>query len=244
MKRVFAAVLILGMLALIGCNSRIPQTAAPTNAMHSSPSAESTDPLTSSNSTTTSTIPPTTSLPENAVGTPIVADLTAKFSEYGSWYNMALTCLYNSPAELNLKMFFDFGGFKDESPEPTDQEWAQLKDLPYFSESMDFVRLPVSKINAVLTEYFGITVDDLEEDSFRGLQYLEDTDCYYYMTTGVNYTDSFSVTKTEVLEDGCFRLYYTGPFHLEFLNDPDVLYVVTLKPNGSNYLILSNIPAN
>ena len=240
MKKVIAVFLVFVIL-LSGCWNRISIVTDPTSTVTTDPStpvtASAPSSATTASPTTSSdpTIPPATSATLPPADPQTVAELTAKFSEPGSWYNMALTCVYASSKDLNLRMFFSFGGFKDESREPTDQEWEHLKDIPSFDINYDFYRLPVSKINAVLTEHFGITVEDLSEESFLGLQYLEDTDCYYYMDTGVHYILDFAVTKTTVLEDGTICLYYTIPYGKHF--------AVTLKPHDDNYWILSNLPA-
>ena len=174
----------------------------------------------------------------NPAATPVdaatLADLTARFSEWGSPYNMALCSDYDTPAKLDLMDFF-YQGFADEPTKPTDGEWAQLKDLPFFDINMSLHRLPTAKMDPVLQEIFGITLEEMDDSAFEGLAYLEDTDCYYFMTTGARGTEDFTVTASEALEDGTIRIHYTAAFVEE--------HIVTLRPTADGYLIVSNLAA-
>lgn len=152
-----------------------------------------------------------------------------------SWFNQALTSEYASPKEMSLLSFF-YNGFKDESQKPTDQEWAQLKDRQGFNINYDLFRLPVDKMNAVLTEYFGITLADMEPEAFSGLVYLESTDCYYCMHTGWLGVQNFTALSVDRTNDGTVLVRYKGEYYEEE-------YVITLKPNGDGYRILSNVLA-
>ena len=182
----------------------------------------------------TETTAPTEEVTKPSVDTALLADLTAKFSEWGSPYNMALCSDYDTPAKLDLMAFF-YQGFADESTKPTDGEWAQLKDLPFFDINMSLHRLPTAKMNPVLQEIFGITLEEMDASAFDGLAYLEDTDCYYFMTTGARGTEDFTVTASEALEDGTIRIHYTAAFTEE--------HIVTLRPTADGYLIVSNLAA-
>ena len=201
-----------------------------------------TAPSTSVPSTTTqdpavTTTPPTsapdeTSVPPTEEASPELAAYNALFGDLSSWYNRALTCQYESPRELDLLAFF-YCGFPDEVTE-TAEEWAALKDLQGFNENYDFFRLPVSKMNEVLTAYFGITLEDVEPDGFDGLTYLESTDCYYFMTTGALMAEEFSAVSVETGDDGIITLRYTLR---------DQAFVARLRSAGDGYIILANTAA-
>lgn len=166
----------------------------------------------------------------NVAVNPALVQMQSIFRDYDSWYNRALTCTYSTPQELNLHQFF-LCGFDDESGTLTDEERSQLRERG-FSEWQDIFRLPVEKMNAVLTEYFGITLDQVESSGFNGLEYLESTDCYYFMTGDSNWAD-ITVTALEDQPDGTILMRYTtnrGSF------------IVTLLPNEDGYMILSNLP--
>ena len=158
------------------------------------------------------------------------------FTPYNSWYGKALISYYETPEKMSLRNFFD-NGFEGESQKPTDEEWEQLKDMQGFNENYDFFRLPVSKMNDVLMEYFGITLDQMDASAFEGLTYLESTDCWYYMATGSRYVSGFVAQAVEHLPDGTIQVQYT-------VNYPEGLAVVTIKPYGDGYRILSNLPAD
>ncbi len=156
------------------------------------------------------------------------------FGNYSSFYNRAVGHTYDSPAKLKLKYFFGTG-FNDESQKPTDAEWALLKDQPGFDINMDLFRLPVDKMNAELTRYFGITLSDLGGESFEGLTYLESTKCYYFMTTGViGAAEGFEAFHAETLDDGTLMVYYT----LRYPSDKE--FEVGLRKVNDGYQILFN----
>lgn len=154
------------------------------------------------------------------------------FSDKNSWYNKALSCQYSSPTQLSLKKVFSCG-FAEESSKPSDAEWAQLKDIPGFDINLDLLRLPADKMNQVLQEYFGITLDDVDETGFNGLTFLESTNCYYFMATDAMIVEYFNATTVENREDGSIRVTYTTGAN-------STVFVVTLMPNGDGYRIQSN----
>ena len=97
---------------------------------------------------------------------------------------------------------------------------------------MDLVRLPVSKMDAVLTECFGIQTGDI---SGNEMLYLEETKCYYMLLTGANYMLISEFTGAEKLKDGSIRIFYT---------ESRRTYAVTLKPAEDRYIIWSNLQVN
>ena len=156
----------------------------------------------------------------------------ALFGNMGSWYNKALLCQYTSPAQLKLKVLF-YSGFAGESQKPTDAEWAELMDQPGFDINYDLIRLPADKMNQVLTDYFGITLDEIDDAGFENLVFLESTNCYYHMASDAMAVENFKATAVETQENGAIRVSYTAGYN-------DAAYVVTLMPNGEGYRILSN----
>ena len=175
----------------------------------------------------------------NVIDDPVLAKFHALF-EFDAWernpYTYALGHEYANPKELKLLYFFD-GGFDDEAP-LTDAEKAGL--APRYGEwvnSNDLYRLPKDRINAELQKYFGISLAELPDTAYQGLSYLESTDCYYFLATGV-YADVGGFTIISVTEnnDGTVSVTYTGSL-------PQSTRIVTLKPNGDSYLVLSNVNA-
>ena len=160
-------------------------------------------------------------------------ELQALFGNYQDWYNRTLISEYDSPKYINLSQLF-YNGFKDEPHVPTDAEWAELKDKPGFEESTwELIRLPVSKIDAVLKQYFGITLKDIKKPKFDGFVYLESTDCYYTMHTDVWFAENFKVIAAEKQYNSIVRMTYT-------VGDGQYIYVAELKAVDGGYQILSN----
>lgn len=154
------------------------------------------------------------------------------FGNMAGWYNRALLCQYTSPTELKLEKVF-YLGFADESKKPTDAEWAELKDQPGFDSNYDLIRLPVDKMNQVLTQYFGITLDDIQDSGFDNLVFMESTKCYYHMITDVEAVENFKATAVETQSDGSIRMSYTA-------GSDNTAFVAVLMPDGDGYKILSN----
>lgn len=149
-----------------------------------------------------------------------------------SWYNRALACEYNSPKEMNLRKFF-YSGIKGEPQDPTDQEREPLEKLG-INLNYDLMRLPVDKMNEVLIQYFGITLADMEPEAFSGLVYLESTNCYYHSTSGWLGVDNFEALSVERMDDGRILVRYP---------EMEYEYVVTLRPHGDSYQVISNVLA-
>lgn len=150
-------------------------------------------------------------------------------------YNDALTSEYETAADVNLFYLF-YDGFKDESQTPTGEEERLLdgKLGPHWKE-LDLIRLPTDKMNAVLQEMFGITLEQTNQVGLDQLVYLEETDCYYHAVSGSHYAD-ITVNRVEHREDGTILVHYTRNGY------PAASMAVALKPNGDQYQILSNLP--
>lgn len=149
-----------------------------------------------------------------------------------SWYNRALTCEFDNPAQLKLHNLF-YCGFPGESRKPTAEEWEQLEDKQGFNENYDLMRLPENKMNQILVEYFGITLDDIPEEGFSGLTYLESTDCWYFMTTGWLGIEKLQVLSVETMENGVIHVCYNADYW--------GVYDLMLQPYGDGYRVLSNV---
>ncbi len=171
-------------------------------------------------------------LPED----PRLAAFNTLFGDLSSWYNRALTSLFATPTQIALDRLF-YNGFPGESRTPTDAEWEKLKDQPGFDINLDLHRLPADKMNQVLTQYFGITLENVEANGFKGLVYLEGTNCYYRMGTDVALTENFAAVRIEDMDDGTIRLYYTANSLALGNNGAGV---VTLKSVDNQWQILSN----
>ena len=165
-------------------------------------------------------------------------ECNALFESLGSWYNVALVCEYATPEKIDLYEFF-LNGFMGEPTEPTDAELEELRDMPGFMIELGLKRLPVQKMNQVLRDCFGITLDKIDKAGFEGLIYLERTDCYYIIGDGASCVLDFNALSVETMEDGAICVYY-----MKYdVYDEDAVYVVTLVPDGDDYKICSNVRA-
>lgn len=98
-----------------------------------------------------------------------------------TWYMDALNGEYRTTSEMDLACLF-YNGFPDESGEPTQAEIEYLNSTGRLGaewECMDFFRLPVEKMDAVLQQYFSITFEKANKESLDELVYWEETNCYY-----------------------------------------------------------------
>lgn len=227
---VFLCLLMASCAQSLSTNPNTEGTAAPPITTQSQPLPTTEPAMVPTTEPSDLPVPSTTEVP-----TTVSAELeayNALFGDWKSWYNRALTCQYASPKELDLLTFF-YCGFADERTK-TDAEWEALKDLQGFNENYDFFRLPVDKINEVLSVYFGITLEDVESAGFKELAYLESTNCYYFMATGARIAESFAAISAETSADGNITLRYT------LWNDPEV-FAVVLRPTDDGYIILSNV---
>ena len=244
MKKCLALLLFLSTMVLAACHPPSPQstdgvgqTTAPT--VTTQP-ATITQPTTTQPAPTTQPTAPTQPLPSTPAE--VLAEFNALFGELGSWYNKALYCEYATPAQLVLFEFF-LSAFNEESNQVSASERAQLKDLignpdVYdHIDNLDITRLPTDRMNQVLQDYFGITLDDIDDAGFAGQLYLESTDCYYIIGGGAAGVMEFNALAVEYLEDGTIRLTYTQ----DCWRGEATMYVVTLMPHGDGYRILSNV---
>ena len=152
------------------------------------------------------------------------------FKAYG-WFNQALTCEYDSPEQIGIMTYFYMG--LENNKQVSDEEKEQLKNIQGFGAPWgDIYRLPPDKMNAILEECFGITLEDLDPASFNGLAYLESTNCYYFKASAPNGIENFKAYNVEKQSDGTIDVYY----NISYMGD----YVVTVKPYGDSYRILSN----
>lgn len=127
------------------------------------------------------------------------------FEDPAGWYRMALTSEYEDPKDLDLAKFFA-NGFPEETNAPTDAEWQLLKDVAGFEKNDNFRRLPVTRMNEVLTTVFGLTLEEMNGVGLKKMTYLESTGCYYFMAASEANVPQFKVDKT--LPGGI--VYYTS----------------------------------
>ena len=174
----------------------------------------------------------------NVYYSPMLGEMQNLFDERSGqpFYNEALFSTYETPADVDLFYLF-YNGFKDESQSPTEQELELLEGrMGQFWKEMDLFRLPTEKMNNVLRELYGITLEQTNGVGLDSFVYLEETDCYYTAHTGMYAAEDLTVRNVETQDDGSLLVqysYYKGD------------YIVRLMPiYGGGYRILSNFSAD
>ncbi len=171
----------------------------------------------------------------NVYADPMVGEMQdlLTWSSENRFYNDALTSDYDNPADVDLFYLF-YNGFKDESQTPTEQELELLEGkLDRYWKETDLIRLPAGKMDAVLTELFGITLDETNGVGLGQFAYLKETDCYYHSITGANLAE-VTVVYTEIMEDGSIMVQYSAGYSGNRM--------VKLMPTvDGGYMILSNV---
>ena len=206
------------------------------------PLPTTTAPVPTTDPVPTTTVPAPTTEPMATIDPEKAAELKAFdefFSNSGSERNpffWATGWEYASPMEMKLVAFFD-GGFPGEH-EMTPEENEELKEMaiwPEYVDNADFNRLPKDKMEAELQAIFGISLEDLPDSAFDELTYLECSDTYCFLQTGMKSSPKMGPFLDIVFnDDGTVSLTYNN-----YVAD----YVITLKPNGDSYLVLSNVKA-
>ena len=122
------------------------------------------------------------------------------------WYNAALGCIFSSPEEIDLGLFFyewyrDLSSWDNLSPEE-----VTFLTQNGFVQALDVQKRPAEKLEEILQQYFGLSLSQMTiPDNWL---YFPDTDSYY---TGKS--DTYIVTGIDVTEveetDGIVRIYYT-----------------------------------
>ena len=160
-----------------------------------------------------------------------------------NWYNMALNCLFEDPADLNLELLFYNGTDERETISQAEREYAISQGAPEYS---DLQRLTVEGMDAVLTQYFGVTFGDIsvwtKDEAPAVVCYNPDTNAYYLSHGDYLCAEEFNILFGESLDDGVIKLYYTMD---DFIHNAKTLYCITMRSNrgqGSlGYTILSNV---
>lgn len=176
------------------------------------------------------TQPPTIATTEPLQNTegpdPIVpSDATHLFYDTSGWYTMALTSIYSAPEQVDIAAFFADGFPYESDVPPTDQEWELLKDVEGFRRDEYFRRMKRSAMDQVLMTVFGVTLDQTQGVGLDRLTYLEETDCYYFMSTKFE-TPQIQIDETTARPD--YFEYIDGSGNRYYVN-------LTVTDTGSGY---------
>lgn len=238
MKKTLAFLLVL-LIFLTGCHHNNPADSNP---------ADSTAPSQTQPQTQTPDTKPVIS-PGPVVTTrptePTVPDGVKNFQELftayyngniRNFYNIATLSTFSNPKELNMReiLYNGIGGVGDHTL--TDEELAHFTAIDPTHAFVDTSRMRPEEIDAILTLYFDITLEDINKEGKENLMYWEETDCYYTFYTDLHRNSSITVTDCKEGEDGTVQVFYKTMYQ-----EADS-YVMTLKKVNQIYKILSNLP--
>lgn len=103
------------------------------------------------------------------------------FGEYGTWYTQALTSFYDSAKMVDLKELFYNGIDRNGQDDLTDAEKKYLKEnaTAFYEEGLDTSRIPVSEMDKILQQYFGIKYEKTAKVGTDRMNYWKETDSFY-----------------------------------------------------------------
>ncbi len=181
---------------------------------------------------------------------PLLAELKELFETPSGWYSRCLSSRFAEPADVNLfELFYDGCGTEHSYDDPlTKEELTALFDADSLDENGNFLgpcidRLTSADMNKVLTQYFGLTLEQTRGYGLGMFQYLPETG-YYYHTHGDTNIITVKVTAARRLDDGTVLLTYPGEEY-RVQPSPSVLplWTAALQPLADGgYQILSNLP--
>lgn len=163
-----------------------------------------------------------------------IARFNTLFGDIGSYYNWALNSFYSDPAEMNLNKLFKNADSSDYLMPAVEWYGEWYNSLPEFERELDHNLIAGALMEDVLEEYFGISLADMDENSFSGLTEIRLIGWYSCVANDFEVTEDFAAHGYETLENGDIMLFYTSA-------NSKSLCAVTLRPNGDGYLILSNM---
>ena len=163
-----------------------------------------------------------------------------KFSD--NWYYRSLAVVWtedNTPLIDLSKLFYN--GIDGECDNLTKDEIAYLSVVTGISENdiagMGQFRLPEAKMDYILREYFGITLDETARTGLENAVYYSNTGCYYLLHND-RLSVIFGLHSAYEQDNGGFIIYY-GANELS----PAPEYVMAVEPNDmGSYTVLYNKP--
>lgn len=230
--RLFAILLTLTLLlGLCACNASKPQETDPALQQQEVPSASAT----TTDPQELEPVPTDSQHKDPSKNDILIEKMQLLLGpESGSWFNYALNSEFATPEDVNLHSLFR-NGFEDDSHDlPSEDELEYLKDKILYDDlsMMSLIRLSPARMDEVLQEYFGTTLEECNKIAIGLFAYWEKTDTYYGVYTR-NKETSLYVRNVEEQSDGSIYVYYTS--------DKDM--VATLVPKEDGYILQSNLPA-
>jgi len=152
--------------------------------------------------------------------------------EYMNIRNQFLSSLYSSPEQIDLLELFYCGNGLEENLATDEEVSAVLDNVGWDFADCDLEKNSRANMDAILTQYMGLTLDDTNGVGLEKMTYLPEYDAYYYLHGDTNYRMSVTFTDGE-REGDIIRLFYDDTF----MGGSKVL---TLRETDGRYLFLSN----
>lgn len=239
---VLLALLIVGLCLtnLTGCTEKTGDTQAP-NTTQNEPSPTPA-PVTESSGVE----PEEPSIPDPA--TPVDGPLTVEelryFNEeyfngdYMNIRNQFLASDYESPEWIDFYDLFHYGaGSWGEAI--TDEERAAFEAALGDSVDSNVTKVSASNVDAMLTEYMGLTAEETNKIHLDNITYLPEYDAYYVAHGDTNYWSNVSISAGD-RQDGLLCLYYS--YSASYYGDG--WKCVTLRETEDGYQFVSNMICN
>lgn len=159
-----------------------------------------------------------------------------KLFDNDSWFTQALTCTFDEAANVRLEDFLMCTGKPWDVAPATEAEVEALVAMTGNENywDVDCYSIKADLADEILRVVFGLSMDQVSENARNYLVYMESTDSYYYGRTDSSLVWYVSVAGIRQLENGNIEVYYT----CEWLYPEEG--VVTLKPVGDSYIVISN----
>ena len=167
-------------------------------------------------------------------GTELTADELSSLQtlfQWPSYYAVASNFIFSSPTELSAMMLLREGPEAEKSVVLSETEKTHLSAVSEGFVNLDTHRISKDAAARALDQYYGLTLEDISNDS--SLVYLEETDCFYYYI-GDTVGCQLSLTKAVEKEDGTIWVLYSDALGMERTG------AMLLKPQADGYQILAN----
>ena len=160
--------------------------------------------------------------------------------DYLNIRNQFLSSTYENPEDVDLfELFYCGDGAANyaDAPEGVDAaelEAAMLAAIGGEDPDCPATILTTARMDAVLEEYLGLTLDETNQVGLDNFTYLPEYDIYYYFHGDTNYRASVTFTSGERNGD-LVRLIYDATFLVDDLKE------VTLREHGDSWQFVSNL---
>lgn len=156
--------------------------------------------------------------------------------------NQFLTCLYDSPEEIDLFSLFYNGAGTDENPDEEERRAVLEAGYGGYYPDTDLTKITAADMDAVLTQYTGLTLAETSQVDLDAFTYLPAYDAYYsfHGDTNARGTTTFFTGERE---GDTIRLYYTDFY---FGGYGPCCVTLEARPDGSYWFVshlFSDMPA-